>query len=425
MLNSASLKAVNNAKFSQRFVRPLYDSYCFANLPQTIEFLLSGKGQSGFPPDIFGGLPTHYHKVILFFIDAFGWRFFTRYAEKYEFLKTALKYGVVSKLTSQFPSTTAAHVTCVHTGLNVGQSGVYEWNYYEPLVDEVITPLLFSYAGDKERDSLKRSGISSEAFYPRQTFYRRLQRQGIRSYIFQNEAYTPSTYSNIVYRGATVVPYRTLTPALTQLGELVISEKTSPTYYFLYFDKIDAICHLYGPHSRQFEVAVDTFLTAMDTIFYKAVHGNTSDTLLLMTADHGQIEVDPKRTFYLNRYAPGIERYLRTNRRGNFLVPAGSARDMFLYVREDALDEAAAFLQKQLAGRAEVYPTRILAEQNFFGSQPLSKEFLQRAGNLVILPYADETVWWHEERKFDMHFLGHHGGLAPEEMEIPLLVLPL
>ena len=166
MLNSASLHAVNNAKFSQKFVMPLYDSYCFANLPQTIEFLLSGRGQNGFPPDVFGSLPTSYNKVILFFIDAFGWRFFAKYAEKYEFLKTVLKYGVVSKLTSQFPSTTAAHVTCIHTGLNVGQSGVYEWNYYEPLVDEVITPLLFSYAGDKERDSLKRSGTPSDAFYP-------------------------------------------------------------------------------------------------------------------------------------------------------------------------------------------------------------------------------------------------------------------
>ncbi len=425
MLNSASVNAVQNAKFSSRFVRPLYDSYCFANLPQTIEFLLSGKGQNGFPVDVFGSLPTHYNKVILFFIDAFGWRFFEKYAEHYEFLKTVLKYGIASQLTSQFPSTTAAHVTCIHTGLNVGQSGVYEWNYYEPLVDEVITPLLFSYAGDRERDSLKRSGIPSEAFFPRQTFYRRLQRYGIHSYIFQNQAYTPSTYSDIVYRGATVVPYRTIIEALTQLGELIVSEKTSPSYYFLYFDKIDAICHLYGPHSRQFEVVMDRFLTAMDVIFYKAAHGNSPDTLLIMTADHGQIEVDPKRTFYLNRYAPGIEHYLRTNMRGNFLVPAGSARDMFLHVREDVLDEAIAFLQKRLEGRAEIYPTRALVEQQFFGSQQLSKEFLQRVGNLVILPYEHETVWWHEERRFDMHFLGHHGGLTPEEMEIPLLLLPL
>src|SRR5205807_8620603 len=100
-------------------------------------------------------------------------------------------------------------------------------------------------------------------------------------------------------------------------------------------------------------------------------------------------------------------------------------RDIFLNVKVEKLDEAIASLQKQLAGRAEIYPTQTLVEQNFFGSQQLSHEFLTRAGNIVILPYAGETVWWYEEGKFDMHFLGHHGGLTPEEMEIPLLLLPL
>src|SRR5205085_12387051 len=102
MLNSASLHAVNNSRFSRRFTKPLYDSYCFANIPQTIEFLFSGQGQSALPGDVFGHLPTRYKKVILFFVDAFGWRFFTRYAEKYAFLKILLRDGVVSKLTSQF-----------------------------------------------------------------------------------------------------------------------------------------------------------------------------------------------------------------------------------------------------------------------------------------------------------------------------------
>ena len=146
MLNTTSLNAVSNSKFSQRFVKPLYDSYCFSNIPQTIEFLLTGEGTSALPLDVFGSLPKKYDKVILFFVDAFGWRFFERYTDKYEFLKTMLSSGVVSKMTSQFPSTTAAHATCIHTGLNVGQSGVYEWQYYEPLVDDIIMPLLFSYA---------------------------------------------------------------------------------------------------------------------------------------------------------------------------------------------------------------------------------------------------------------------------------------
>ena len=145
----------------------------------------------------------------------------------------------------------------------------------------------------------------------------------------------------------------------------------------------------------------------------------------MMTADHGQIEVNPKTTFYLNKHASGIEQYLRTNLRGKLLVPAGSARDMFLHVKDECIDETIRLLQKHLEGKAEVYKMQELLAQGFFGSQPPSTAFVSRVGNVVILPYANETVWWYEEVKFDMHFLGHHGGLTPEEMEIPLLLLPL
>lgn len=425
MLNSGSLNAVNGAKFSQRFIKPLYDSYCFAALPQAIECMLTGQEDSALPRDAFGNLPTSYNKVILLFVDAFGWRFFKKYAEKYPFLKTALRYGAVSKMTSQFPSTTAAHVTCMHTGLDVGQSGVYEWYYYEPLIDEVIAPLLFAYAGDKERDTLKRAGIPTGAFFPTQTFYQKLQTRGIASYVFQSEAYTPSTFSDIVYKGATLIPFKRVSEALTNLVELVKGNTAPIAYYLLYYDKIDAICHTYGPNSPQFEETVDVFLRMIEELFYQKLVGRVEETLLILTADHGQVEVDPLRTYYLNKQIANIEQYLQTNRRGKPLVPAGSARDMFLHVKEERLDEAVSLLQKHLVGRAEVYPTAQLLAQHFFGSSQPSEEFLARVGNVVILPYQHETVWWYEGGKFEMHFQGHHGGLTPEEMEIPLLLLAL
>jgi predicted AlkP superfamily pyrophosphatase or phosphodiesterase len=313
----------------------------------------------------------------------------------------------------------------MHTGLDVGQSGVYEWNYYEPLVDEVITPLLFAYAGDKERDTLKRAGIPTGAFFPTQTFYQKLQTRGITSYVFQSEVYTPSTFSDIVYKGAKVIPYKRLSEALINLTELVVADTAPIAYYLLYYDKIDAICHTYGPHSRQFEETVDVFLKMIEELVYKKLAGTVKQTLLVLTADHGQVEVDPRKTYFLNRQIANIEQYLQTNRRGKALVPAGSARDMFLHVKEERLDEAVACLQTHLAGRAEVYRTEQLVAQRFFGSSQPSKEFQTRVGNVVILPYQYETVWWHEEEKFEMHFQGHHGGLTPEEMEIPLLLLAL
>src|SRR6266516_6888025 len=327
MFNTVSLNAVSSSKFSQQFVKPLYDSYCFSNIPQTITHILTGEGESALPLDVFGDLPTRYDRVILFFVDAFGWRFFERYAEKYEFLKIILKHGVVSKMTSQFPSTTAAHATCIHTGLNLGQSGIYEWQYYEPLVDDIIMPLLFSYAWKNTRDSLKQSPVPTKAFFPRQNLYQMLKAQGVVSYIFQHRAYTPSTYSDAVLQGAKVVPYRNLTEALIRLTETVLAPQAPPYYYYVSFDRLDALCHFYGPNSPQFEKEVDIFFTALDQLFYQKVRGKVKNTLFLMIADHGQVEVNPKTTIYLNQQFPGIKQYLQTNAQGKLLVPAGSARD--------------------------------------------------------------------------------------------------
>ncbi|MBV9688507.1 MAG: alkaline phosphatase family protein [Ktedonobacteraceae bacterium] len=424
MLNTASLRAISNSTFSRYFVRPRYDSYCFSNIPATLEFLLSGNGQSILPADVFAGLPTRYDKVVFFFADAFGWRFFEPYAQKHDFLKTALAQGVVSKMTSQFPSTTAAHTTCIHTGLEVGQSGVYEWNYYEPLVDEMISPLPFSYAGEIY-DSLKLSSVPAEAFFPQQTFYARLREQGINAQAFLPRAYTSSTYSAIMFRGIKLHPYNSLQEMLVYLSELLKQQHATPSCYSVYFDRIDLVCHRYGPLAKQTAVEIETFLNMVDQLFYKNVYGQVGRTLLMLTADHGQVEVDPARTYYLNKQIAGIERYLKTNARGHPLVPAGSPRDMFLYIKEELIDEAVALLQCCLAGRAEVYYTRDLLAQHFFGQQQPTAVFLQRLGNVVVLPYKNETVWWYEEGKFSMNFYGHHGGLLPEEMEIPLLLLPL
>ncbi|HEX4716590.1 MAG TPA: alkaline phosphatase family protein [Ktedonobacteraceae bacterium] len=426
MLNAPSLNAVNSSRFSQHFVKPLYQSYCFANLPATIQYLLTGLGQSALPADVFSGLPTRYNKVVLLFVDAFGWRFFDQHAENYPMLKMFLQHGAVSKLTSQFPSTTSAHVTCMHTGLNVAQSGVYEWNYYEPLVDALITPLRFSYTGDHKQDTLKATGIPPEAFYPGRTFYQTLQSLGVQSHIFQPAAYTQSTYSSMLFRGTTSLnPFRTLEDALDQLASQVLAKEESPAYYLLYYDAIDATCHLAGPNSQALAEEINYFFTTLEQRLYQKLRRLTGDTLLILTADHGQVEVSPATTFYLNREIPDIARYLRTNRAGAPLVPAGSARDMFLYVKEELLDETINLLQSALAGRAEIYRTGDLIAQNFFGSPTPSNTFLARVGNVVILPYAQETVWWFENGRFAMHFQGHHGGLTPAELEIPLLLLPL
>ena len=382
------------------FIKPLYDSGGFAGIPNRIVNAF----ESG-----------NYDTVVLFFIDAFGWRFFEKFQE-HPFLKRIANHGTIEKLTSQFPSTTAAHVTTIHTGLPIGVSGVHEWFYYEPQLDTVIAPLLFSYAGLKERDTLKNTKVRPAELYPQGIFYPQLRWLGITPYVFGSREYTPSTYSKIVMDGSEQRGFKTLSEAFINI-HTIIEKQTNPTYIHLYFDQIDALCHEYGPNAPQVEAEIQTFLMLMEYHFDRMFKGDKR-VLFLMTADHGMAEVDPKATTYLNTNPDfkGVEKFIKTNREGKMIVPAGSARDMFLYIHEEQLDEAQDFLAQRLAGRADVVKIETLIKDGYFGDE-ISSRFRERVGNLIILSYLNESIWWYEKGKFEMKFHGHHGGLTPQEME--------
>jgi predicted AlkP superfamily pyrophosphatase or phosphodiesterase len=339
------------------------------------------------------------------------------------FLKRLTNSGNVEKLTAQFPSTTAAHVTTIHTGLPVGQSGVFEWFYYEPQVDRIIAPLLFSYAGDDERDTLK-GIIKAKKLYPQQTLYQELEATGVESHVFGVRDYTPSTYSNAVTKGAKLHSFKTLPEALVNLGQLLKSAKF-PAYINFYFENIDSLCHKYGPTAPQTESEIEAFSLVMEH-FFERVFSGEKKVLFLLTADHGASETNPLTTVFLNtdKRFKGIEGFLKTNQAGDLLVPAGSPRDMFLYIKDESLDEAQEFLATRLEGKAEVVTTTWLMKNGYFGAK-ISPRFRERVGNLVILPYRYESIWWYEKDRFEQRYYGHHGGLTPQEMEIPLFTLEL
>lgn len=385
------------------FIKPRYDEGGFAGIPDRITRAF----HSG-----------NYDAVVLFLVDAFGWRFFERFQDAL-FIKRIAKRGKIEKLISQFPSTTAAHVTTIHSGLPVGASGVYEWYYYEPQVDAVIAPLLFSYAGTKERDTLKSAKVKPAAIYPQGVFYPALKKMGVKPYVFGIRDYTPSTYSNAVMKGSKQWSFKTLSEAFVNLG-ILLEKSKKPAYVHLYFDRIDALCHEYGPNAPQTEAEIETFLLMMNHYFDRVFKGKKR-ILFLMTADHGASEVDPDTTIYLNRHPhfAGFDRFIKTNRNGQPLIPAGSARDLFLHLHDDRLDEAQSFLARRLEGKADVVRTEYLIEEGYFGAE-ISDRFRERVGNLVVLPYRHESVWWYEKDKFEQGFYGHHGGLTPQEMETVL-----
>jgi len=414
-VDGASAAAVEAARRAGGGVRPLHEGYTFAALPATIERLLLGGSErdaGGLPARAVVHAPDPVERVVLVLLDAFGWRFFERHADEHPLLLRLLIDGTVAKLTTQFPSTTAAHITTLHTGRPVGEHGLYEWNLYDPGLDALITPLLFSFAGDGTRDTLRDAGVDPHALFPGDPLYRRLAARGVRCHAYQPASFTPSTYDGVLLDGATIHPYDRLDVAFEALARTLRAAEPGPVYAYLYIDTLDACGHRDGPGSLAFHSETLRCLNAI----HAGLRALPAGTVLLLAADHGQVDVVPSRTRFVNELWPEITDHLRWDRRGRPAAPAGSARDLFLHAAPGEREVVIAGLADRLAERATVHATADLVAEGLFGAAP-GPRLLGRLGDVCVLPAPGETVWWRERGRFDMRFRGHHGGLTPAEAE--------
>ena len=428
MINQSSIDAVKTATYRASFIRPLYETFCFSQLPHTIQKLLGVGEIEGLPESVLPETHPSYDTIIVFLIDAFGWRFFYKYAASYPFLQHFINNGVVSCLTSQFPSTTAAHVTTIHTGLAPAQSGVYEWYQYQPSLNALIAPLMFNFAGELARDTLGTAGLDASDVFPKQSIYRNLSIHGVKSAVFQSAAFANSKPSRYLLGRTETVPFKTFPEALVQLGKR-LDRQEAPSYYLLYLANVDRLGHAYGPDSEEVEAEIDSLLVTLERLVLGRLSGRHPRTLLVFTADHGMTDIRPGTTMYLNRIDSlrSLRHMHALNNAGSPIVPAGSARDLFLHIKPEYLADAEALLKTALAQQAMVVRTSDLIKDGLFGptTSNISQSFLDRVGNIVLLPYKHESVYWYERGRFEQSFLGHHGGLTTDEMEIPLLTCNL
>lgn len=416
MINQASITAVNKSVFRQNFRKPVFD-YSFRNIPLDIFNVLAKERIESFPKEVF---PKNlkYETIVLLLIDGFGWNTFERELEKSSFLKSLTGNSIVSKLTSQFPSTTASEITTMHAGVPVGVHGVYEWYYYEPEVDGVIAPFLFSFAGDKKRETLKLKNINPNNLFYRNNLYQILAKEGIESFII--DPYANSSYSKILRKGAIPVEMKDLSDGLKIVNEIISKKSDKKRYICLYSDELDWVEHAFGPESENFRNETTRLITELEK-FYKQVH--EKNTLVLLASDHGQKQLDRSKARYVNVLFPEILKMLKTNKKGEIIKFGGSPRDLFLYFKDEYLEEGKNILERGLKN-CMVFKTSELIDEGFFGKDLLSENLKNRLGNLVVLPKDNNSVYWFERKKFEVTMNGHHGGISPEEMEIPLIVYP-
>ena len=408
MLNDRSVEAL---AISEGFQKPLYNTYCFSQIPQTILSLL-GAGQGGLPGDCVQAGP--YERVIFILIDGFGWKFLEKYRERYPFLSRFFKDGIVSKITSQFPSTTAAHLTTLCTGKPVGEHGIYEWFFYEPQVNRIVAPLLYTFAGNKTLGDLE-NFLPPDQFFPQASFFDILEKHNIPRRVFHHASITNSTYSRAMFHKAERIGYSSFSSGLA----LLKSRLQEKGLFYFYCGDFDTAAHRHGLDSPQVEKSLDYYFSTLEESFMKEL--NLSNTALLVAADHGMIEISPKTTYYLNRELPDLGQKLKVGADGKPLVPAGSCRDLFLHVQEKYVGEVQEELQEKLHDIAVVRKTSELMEEGFFG--PVSSALRARMADLTILAKGTNSIWWYEKDRFEQRLYAMHGGLTPDEMETIFLFL--
>ena len=407
-------------KSPEGIINPQYGGYCFASIPSAVEYLFGLKKTSPLSQvlDRAGIFPSDQLSIVALLIDGFGYSQWLKYADKYEFLKRFTDNGVLAPVTAVFPSTTAASLTTMHSGLTPQEHGLLEWWVYFRELGKVIVTLPFMPLGGKIQDQLLSSGVDPRILFDGKTRYVSLSESGIRSFNLIHSSIANSAYSSLVFQGSEVVPFGHASDLMTRLNGL-IADVQSPAYFQVYWGDIDSAAHEYGPHSRGYLAELDEFFSQLTRGFLGGFPSNRAEqTIMLVMADHGEISVDPGCTIYLNEYQELVDG-LRTGPDGEKILPWGSGRDVFVGVRQEKRDEVFEFLSISLEGKATVVRSEKALRDGLFGRGELHREFTSRIGDILILPRGNLTLHYERpyQRKFTM--LGMHGGLSRDEMLVP------
>lgn len=413
MINTAPLERFRPLG-DGRLVRPIYEDYSFGNIPDTIEFLLTGARRGPLlPADCFGGRYPQPSKIVVILIDSFGWEFWRAYGSRFRATRRVTERGTLTPISALFPSTTAASITTMNLGVLPAVHALYEWNIYIPAYGEVIQSLAFCPLGRHPQDACLSKGYDpARLIEVHETVHQRLAAHGVRSIQFAHRSYAGSAYNTVASVGTKTVRHSTLAEGLVQLKE-ALTATTGKALLSYYWGAIDSIAHVHGPGRTYHAAEVASFWRTFDEIFCDV---ESPDTLYLFTADHGHVYADARATIYINERIPALAESLAVSPTGNPIYPNGSPRDVFLHVRPERRSEALRLLRPELDDIALILPMGEVLAEGLFGQAPVCAELTRRLGDILILPYPGHFIWWRERGRMQNDYFGHHGGLAPDEL---------
>lgn len=334
-------------------------------------------------------------RVAVVLVDGLGWHLLPELAASAPLLASALagEVGRLTELACTFPSTTPSSLVSLGTGARPGEHGILGFTLNVPGTDRVLTHIVW------------RDDPPHAEWQPLPTWFGRLQRCGIAARAVLPAAFMGSGLTDAAYRGA---QFRPTLPTDDYTAHLADELGAAPGLVYGYTAELDTAAHASGIGSERWHEAA----ARVDALLTRLVESLPSDAALLVTADHGGLNVPPEGRVDLDadpRLGEGVR------------VVAGEPRVRYLHTEPGAATDVRAAFGEALDGRAHVYLREEAVATGMFG--PVAPEHLARIGDVVVVCTGDAAVLAtaHEPPEVS-RLIGFHGAATPAEMAIPLIV---
>lgn len=312
----------------------------------------------------------------------------------------------LGSLSTVFPSTTATAITSYLTGdgpLQHGLTGWYTW-FGELGCVMTVLPGTPRYGGVPYR----RAGLDPVRLFGHRPVFERIATRGL----VLSPAHIARSDYNLAHTGpAAVLPYKDLHDLFRQAARALRRDR-EPKFLYCYWPELDSIGHHQGmgtpaaaAHLRLLEQAVTDFLVA----------AAGTDTLVLVTSDHGQVDVAAADHIDLADH-PALAECLA-------LPLCGEPRAAFCYLRSGYEGRFLDYCRGPLAGLVECCPSRVLVEAGYFGQGPAHPRFAERVGDYCLVPTGSRIIRQSLPFEEVKTLLGQHGGLSRTELLVPLCAL--
>jgi hypothetical protein len=412
-------------KTNSNFVYPQYDQSCISEIPNIILNLFEARNEKTKPYSKNMTRPEGINKVVLLVIDGFGFKQFLNHLKENRFLSNLTNQGEEYPLTSVFPSQTTNALTTLNTGLTPQEHGLFEYFIYLKDIG-VVNALQFERLGSKLQDRLIDRGFDpSILLLHNKTIYDTLKQKGVSTFAHVNAYNAFNVLSRLIFHGSKIIPSIKSSDTVVRLRKNLEENSGNSAYFFVHLDTLDTIAHEYGPDSYEYSAELSSITYLLNRELVQKLETKTAnETLLLLTADHGGLNVDPRQTTYLNCLPKAILN-LQVGKNQKTIMPIGGPRELFLHIKEEKLVETKEWIVQKIGNKAQIIETKEASEKGLFGLGIPGKEVFERTGNLMILPYGNETVWYENSEGNKISFLGQHGGLHEEEMLVPFSITKL